>query len=274
MSNSAQKQNSVREILAHQLMLRQESNSSYTLRSFARDLDISPSQISRVLTQRAGLSRLSAEKISKKLRFTPEATRRFLHLVDLEYSRSGSERRRAKEALLQETHAFSDLDRKVFNAMDEWYYRPFLCLTEMDDFREDSAWIACKLGIEEPRVQPMIDQLFELKLLHRVDGRMLPTGGYFSNSNGLPSKSIRKYHRQIMEKAIDAIEGQNTHERYLSTLMLAVDENQMSEAQLYIRQFLDEFKKKFTHELNKKNQVYCLSLQYFGITRDDPEDQG
>lgn len=256
-----------REILARELAARQSHNPAYTLRSFARDLDLSPSQVSRVLTSRAGLSRKSAEQISRRLRFTPEATRRFLALVELEYSRSETERKNARQKLLDESHAFSGLERAAFSAIGEWYHLPLMCLTELDGFREEPEWIARRLKMSADDVLPALEKMLALGLLHRTkEGRLLPSDAYFTNAAGLPSRSIRAFHRQVLEKAMAAIEEQNTHERHLSAVMLAVDEEQFREAQLYIRQFLDDFKKKFTHADLKKNQVYCLSLQYFGIT--------
>ena len=53
---------SLSEILSFQLSQRKQSNPAYSMRAFARDLQISSSQLSMILSGKRGLSVASAKK--------------------------------------------------------------------------------------------------------------------------------------------------------------------------------------------------------------------
>ena len=58
---------SYQDILKAELEKRQRANARYSLRAFARDLGVSPSNLSEILQRKAGLSRIKAQEIAKKL---------------------------------------------------------------------------------------------------------------------------------------------------------------------------------------------------------------
>ena len=56
-----------RLLLKSELASRTNQNPNYSLRAFARDLDLAPSRLSEVLNGKQGLSTQAAEKIAKTL---------------------------------------------------------------------------------------------------------------------------------------------------------------------------------------------------------------
>ena len=82
----------------------------------------------------------------------------------------------------------------------------------------------------------------------------------------IPSREIREYHSQILNKAADSIEDQPRLERDISSVTIAIDENDF----LKVQKKIQEFRRSLAHELaksSKKNRVYCLSLQFFPLTK-------
>jgi transcriptional regulator with XRE-family HTH domain len=60
-----------RDYLAQELLRRKERNPSYSLRSFARDLRLSPSCVSEILNNKRSPSPKNVRKIAEKLALDP-----------------------------------------------------------------------------------------------------------------------------------------------------------------------------------------------------------
>lgn len=86
-------------ILKQILEKRCEKNSRYSLRSFARDLEISPQTLSRILRQKRGLSYEMGVKISQKLPLSEQELIVFLNLIEANFSRSKNKRENARKKL-------------------------------------------------------------------------------------------------------------------------------------------------------------------------------
>ncbi|MBC7692320.1 MAG: helix-turn-helix transcriptional regulator [Methylotenera sp.] len=69
------------ERIRDELLARKQKNSSYSLRAFARDLEIDPSAISRILKGKQTLSLLICLKVIRKLKLSEDESCRFLNAV-------------------------------------------------------------------------------------------------------------------------------------------------------------------------------------------------
>lgn len=65
--SDAKKLDELRALLAQELARRQSRNLRYSLRAFARDLQLSPSFLCQILSSKRGFSSKSAERISSAL---------------------------------------------------------------------------------------------------------------------------------------------------------------------------------------------------------------
>src|ERR1700733_11819237 len=98
-----------RKRLVAELISRQRRNPAYSLRSFARDLGISPAALSQVLNSKRNFSRTNLTKVIEKLGLSPsEKNRAFQELS------SGA-------ADLADDQ-FMTLHDDVFRFMSDWYY--------------------------------------------------------------------------------------------------------------------------------------------------------
>ena len=76
------------EIIKDEFGSRIESNPSYSMRAFARDLEISPSRLSEILNGRGGMSSVMAQKIASKLGLQRSEIDYFKALVERRHGRS------------------------------------------------------------------------------------------------------------------------------------------------------------------------------------------
>lgn len=86
------KKQSYRDYLIEAFEQRKEKNSAYSLRAFARDLEILPATLSQILNKKKGLSIQCAKHICKKLNLKQGEKVFFCYSVGALHSRSKKDR--------------------------------------------------------------------------------------------------------------------------------------------------------------------------------------
>ena len=258
-------QETYRTILAEKLEDRCSKNPRYSLRSFARDLHLAPARLSDILRGRYGLSREAAQKIAHCLRMTEAETRRFCDLVESQHARNPKARRDAALRLESASETpYQQLTLDGFQVISDWVHFAILELCLVEGFQSNFDWIAKQLGISVHVAKAAIERMQRLDLIEEKEGKLLPTDGFTASPNDIPSDAIKKFHRQILEKALLALDFQTVEERDISTMILALDQREIPEAKKYIKDFRRNFDKKFG-KATTKNSVYCLAIQLFGL---------
>lgn len=253
-----------RETLRRELENRCANNPRYSLRSFARDLKISPARLSDVLSGRYGLSRAAAFDIAKVIGLNAQETEFFCNQVDSQHARSKQQREAALALVQDRTAHYRTLSLDGFHVISDWYHYAILELSLTKDFQSDSAWIARALGINQLVVKSAIERLLRLDLLVEKDGFWRAAEDFTASTDGIPSEAIRKFHKQILTKALAAIELQSIAERDLTSMVMAIDSRQLDAAKAEIKKFRRGFDAKFGAS-QSKDRVYCLSIQFFNL---------
>jgi uncharacterized protein (TIGR02147 family) len=238
------------------------------LRAFARDLEVSSSRLSEVLNGRYGLSRESAAAISKRIAWTEAERSFFCDLVESEHARASKKKREARARIESTPSSYQQLSLDSFQVIADWFHYAILELTLIQGFRSDVKWIAGKLGISEHVAAAAIERLKRLDLLEEVDHVLRATDSFTASPSGIPSEALKKFHRQLLEKTLTAIQMQTLEERDLSHLILAIDRSQMTEAKEEIRKFRRSFDARFG-KAQKKDEVYCLGINFFRLQERD-----
>jgi uncharacterized protein (TIGR02147 family) len=255
------------KLLKEALEERCQRNPKYSLRAFARDLQVPAPRLSRWLKGQEGLSRNSATLLAARLGLSPNEAETFVLNMESKYSRAKAMRVAATEKLKTVASAYTPLDVQAFKVIADWYHLATLSLAETKDFQPKPEWVAKRLGISVYQAQGAVERLLELEMLEQDEqGNLTPTGAFFANPTGAPSKSVRSFHSQILEKAKTALEFQTTDERDFSTLLLAVNPAQMDEAKIFIQKFREEFGARFCKPDTDKREVYALAMQFFKIS--------
>ncbi len=253
-----------RETLRRALENRCANNPRYSLRSFARDLKISPARLSDVLNGRYGLSRAAAEQIAKVIGLNAEESEFFCNQVDSQHARSKRQREAALELVSSRSAQYRTLSLDGFHVISDWYHYAILELSLTKDFQSDSEWIARALGISPHVARAAVERLLRLDLLVEKGGVLRAADEFTASPDGIPSEIIRKFHRQILTKALAAIDLQTVEERDLTSMVMAVDSRRLAEAKADIKKFRRSFDAKFGAS-GAKDRVYCLSIQFFNL---------
>lgn len=244
-----------------------QANPRYSLRAFARDLSLSPGQLSKVLNQKQGLSESTAKIISEKLGLSSHESETFLSLVTASDARSRQTRMKAQKALAEKfTEAHQLFEEDQFRLISDWYYLAFIDLAQTQSFKANSKWIAKRLGISVTEVEAAIERLVRLGIFERKGSQYICHPINIQTTTEVPSQSIRDFHRQILTKAQRALNEQSIEEREFSAQTFAIDTKRIPEFKTLIKKFKNEIDRIQNKSKSKKNEVYCLSLQFFRLT--------
>ncbi|MES2964286.1 MAG: TIGR02147 family protein [Bdellovibrionota bacterium] len=257
----------VSDFLGAEFALRKQRNKSYSLRAFARDLDLSPSRLSEVLKGEQGLSEKSADTIAVKLKLKPRVREFWKDLILAESSRSGKVRELAQARLEEKRkeERFRVLREDQFRVVSDWYHSAILEAVALEEFQKQSAeqmetWIAEKIGIPRSLATESLARLIQLGLLKREkSGRLTSYTEPFGAFPETPSAYIRKFHRQVLEMHITSVLEDPMDERELISMILALPKARLGEFRTEMRKFIMEFWQRVENE--PRDQIYSFSVQ-------------
>lgn len=244
---------SYQNILMTELQNRRQKNPRFSLRAFARILDMSPAHLSCLINGKKNLTPKQAKKIVSKL-----------SLSDLE-----------NQALVQDiaglqTDSFQLPDLQIlpddeFKLIADWYHMAILSLGQLPN-RAHARWIAEQLDIDPALAWDAFYRLQRLGLLTVEKGRFSQTTKPLTTKPDVPSKAVRKYHTQNLQLAAEKLETVPTEKRDFSSITMAVHPSKIAKA----KKMILEFRQKLCAELESSpnpSEVYTLSIQLFPVTK-------
>ena len=248
---------------------RMRRNPGYSLRAFARDLEMPASKLSEVLRGLRQLSPQTAAKIASNLQLTEDERALFLNLVVSRQTRNVAARVQAENNLksLVQGAEYGELGLERFKIISDWHHLAILEMTELDEFESNPSWIAGRLGLSTAVVREAIERLLSFGLIARDEaGSLKQTQINLATPTGIPSREIREHHSQILMKAETALHETEISERDFSAITLAFDPVQMPE----VREELKKLRRRLSEKIQDqtaKSRVYCLAIQFFPLDR-------
>jgi len=256
-----------REFFKDKLGQRTQANPQYSLRAFARDLEISPQVLSNVIGGKKNISSEVAIEIARKLGLSEEETSYLHDLVELSKAKSEALREviRYRLSRYESNKAFRTLQEDIFSIISDWHHYAILELSFVDDFRSDPVWIAKRLGIAPAVVRKAIERLVRLEILEERHGTLIKTDVNLATTQDVPSAAIRKLTVQLLAKAGEALEEQPLADRDFGTMTMAIDSKKLPHAKKMIRRFRRDL---MTYlESGERTEVYSFASQLFRISK-------
>jgi len=247
-----------REILLSELTARKQSNAKFSLRAFARGLEVSPSQLSGIISGKRNLTRRQAGKLVEKLALSPGEKRSFLTSAFPEIVQTETNQE-TKRRLLREDE---------FRVISEWYHFAILHLGEISPNNTNPAWIAKRLGIAEIQALEGLSRLKRLGLVvvHK-DGSFKPTEKSLTTTDDIPSEAIKRFHKQNLELAQSKLDTVPIDKREYGAMTISVNPSKLPKLKRMIR----EFQSRISEELEggKRKAVYSFSVQLFPLSLEE-----
>ena len=264
----------VSDFLHLELRKRCEKNGAYSLRAFARDLDMSPSRLCEVLKYNEGLSTARAGTLAQKLKLRSREREFWMNLNLAQHGRSPKSRELAKKRLVELRHAekIKQIREDQFQVISEWYHGALMELPQIKGFEDNPNWMAARLGISVDQVEAGIEKLLKLQLLAKDENGQLISPTVASGvMTEIPSAAIRKAHRQLLERASDSLLNVPMNAREFNSMIIAIPDLEMPRFRREIQQFMNTFYREIGSE--EKTAVYALAIQFFPLQK-NPVPQG
>lgn len=240
-------------------------NSSFSLRAFARLLEISPASLSEFLNGKRVLSEKMIKKIAIKLSLSPSEYSNLTKKIDIEKNRTS----KAEQAI--------DLQNKVqlqndqYFLVADWHYYAILCLVETQDFTKDYEWIAQRLNTSANKVKVCFERLIRLGYLEfDTKGNLHYKDVQLHTTEDVPNTSLKRRHKENFEEASEQLYTTDLEKRDFSFMTLAIDPQKLPEIKEKIRNFQDELIASL--DSSPKKEVYEFCFQVFPRTKNRSKD--
>lgn len=243
-----------KNVLQRELLRRCQVNPKYSLRAFAKALEMSPAALSLILAGKRRLSSKAGERVATKLSLSPKERAFFLNAPK---SANGKDSSAANVQRLS-------LD--AFNMIADWYHLAILSLLEIPGAQLTSKYMSAKLSIHEREAQDAIDRLKRLELVEQVRGRWKQKGTALRFDNTHSTAATLRFNQQLLLKAYQAIENEPFEQRAMSASVFEMNPALVP----MVREELKEFRRKLAQRLKgagEAERVYCLSLQIFPLSK-------
>lgn len=228
-------------------------NPNYTMRSFAKKLEISSGALSEILKKNRRITRKQAEKIVSKLDLDNKQKQEFFEPFVI------------KEKI---ENIGNDVPKKINQdnlEIEHWKIFAILNLIETDNFIFDSSWIAKRLALRENEVREILDYLISEKLLVITKNSQLKrTINRLKTSDGQQSEKIKNGHLTNCDLAKRSIDGVPLEKRDFSSITMPIDPEKLPEAREIIRKFQSEIYALLN--TGSITEVYKLNIQLFPLT--------
>lgn len=263
------KQRDYRSYLKWILADRIARNPRYSLRSFARQLGLHHSMLVQVFQNKKRLSVDRAHLVAHRLELQDKEYEYFCLLVEIENAKANEQKisllKRLQE--ISPTQHAHHLDIEHFQMISEWYHLPILQMVDLSPFKFTPENIAKKLSIHKLEAELAIERLEKLELIEK------DKKGFYKKTNSrllvdsiTPQEALRKFHKQMLLKAIESLTEQTPKEKWIGSETFAFETKHLPQANKIIEQFFDRMVQ-LSLKGENRDHIYHLSTSFFRITQ-------
>lgn len=267
------------ELLQKALNRAVKNNPSYSLRSLARSLKVSPSFLSAVFKGKKKLSLDRFDAVAKALNMddsAQKALRRSLLLGRILKSTKGSKDLEAElfsyEKETKIKSAIEDRDErplKEYLAVDSWYHTAILDMVTCVNFNPDPKHIALKLEIEPRQAEEAMKALSQQGLITCQNGVWSKPQQKLRYPTTRSYPAIRAYHKAMITKALRVLLEQTDdvsfERRLITAISFAANPNYLKKGRTRLMELIYEIADIMTE--GDCTEVYQLNVQLFPLMK-------
>jgi uncharacterized protein (TIGR02147 family) len=246
--------------LESEYLSRKRRNSGYSLRAFAKFLDIPSGRLSQLLTAKRRFTPKLGLKLAGRLNFDPMQTEALLEAIQSARSKGkGVDPQKSKEA-------YRAIEMDSFRAIADPVHFSILSLLELTGFDGSVKAIASSLGMSTVEARIAADRLERMGFVKKEKGkyRILAKESR-TTSHDVSSAALRQAHKKVLQDAADSLDEVAVELRDVTSMTMAIDPRKIPEAKARIREFrrsLSEFL-----ESDIRTEVYRINIQLMPVTK-------
>lgn len=252
-----------------------DRNPRYSHRLFARRAGVrSPSLLKEVIAGRRNLTPRTTEGFIRALGLNTEEAAFFTDLVLLDQASSPEVRTEALErvAASRRFREARPIEGAMVEYLSRWYTPAIRELAHRGDLTDDPEAVARRLRprITTAQARDAIGTLLDLGMLVRDGDVLRPAEVTVKTPHEVAGLVAHAYHRQMLDRARDSIEGADPSERHLLGVTVGIPEALVPQ----LKAELDAFQERLLHLCDQHaaetERVYQLHLHLFPLSERDP----
>ncbi len=217
-------------------------NAAFSLRSFAKFLDIPAGNLSQFLTGKRRFSPDTIKALAAKITDSPEQRKNLLDEIN------AAELEALKKVKVSSTSDYeaSTLTVEEFCDLDEWYYYAVRTLLSLKKPKYEIEWISQQLGITLTQADKALKLLFKYRLIELAsDGRIVRTKKHLTTPDSTKkdpkTHAVKmKLHEQHLKHALDSIHNHDVSKRDITWVNIPANPEKLDRARELIRKFQDD----------------------------------
>lgn len=266
---------------------RKTKNPQYSLNAFARDLELSSSQVSRLLSGSRAFTLRQVFHITSILNLNESETQSLIVEVIKKSNQNAKIPKHVREQFMKESKPaegpatadpgfysstnlmYLQYEVERFKSISQWYHLAILNLTYTKSFKSDPQHIAERLGITHVEAMEAIDRLLHLGLLKKdAEGNLKKTSDSLYIKTMRSESALRKFHGDMLDKAkneLQKTEDADFKNRLINSVTFACAPEHIEALKDLTNRFHEQvlaLTKNGPHE-----EIYQLNCQLFALTQ-------
>jgi uncharacterized protein (TIGR02147 family) len=262
-----------RAFLKDHTSYKRETAPGFSLRGVSRRAGFTAHNfVGLVIKGQRNLGNTSIRKLSKAIGLTGDESEYFENMVMMNQAISHEEknhfyRRMSASKKYLEVH---QLERDQYEFYSKWHYTVIFEMVGLPGFREDAQWIAdrCEPKISAEEAHETIELLVRLKLIERdEDGILSQIEPHLATPPEVGHLSVANFHREMIDRAADAIESVPADQRDISSITMALTPSKFEAAKKKIQSFRRELHALLGAPVEDIEQtIYQINFQLFNLS--------
>jgi uncharacterized protein (TIGR02147 family) len=254
--------------------LNKRAEYGFSLRAFSKRAQLrSSNYLKLVMDGQRNLTQDMAPRFAEACCLRGQAAEYFCALVAFNQAERPKDRDRAYARLsrFKRYRAVHRLDREQEAYHSHWYIPAIRELVARADFRDDPRWIAQRLlpAISAREAEQALNILVTLGMLARDEaGRLQQVDALVQTPEGPLGHHIQRYHRSMMEHAIEAIHRVPARDREIESITLCLSQARMQDLKARLESFCEEVLQEYQAD-SESVRVVQLNLQMFPLTTEE-----
>jgi len=235
---------------------RSRRNPQYSLRSFARALDIDSSTLSALLRRKRPLTAKQAQKLIGALDIQDPALAQNLLLGSIASSDAPP------------SIPYNELAMEAAEVISSWEHYAILALLEVESIKPNMRTISRRLNIPAGVVIECLTRLEKLSLVEKLANEHWKIKSRnMSVVPNVPSQTLKELHKQYIQMALLSLDRDRSAARDISGITMAICSSKLPEA----RKMIQDFRRNLSAFLEgaPKDSVYRLNIQLFPMTQEN-----
>jgi uncharacterized protein (TIGR02147 family) len=236
------------DFLKLELKKKQENNSSYSMRGFAKYLGMDSGSLSAILNRKIPLTIKRFDRLVTKFKLAERQIQQY------------------REEILQSSSspvAFKMLKEDGAIALSKAHYSIILHLFDLSSFKSDVEWIANRVGITIDECSEALHRLESLKLIElQENGNYIKIVDNISFLNGRTpesGKALKELMREYFDLAFRGIDEALDSERLHSGTIFSIKKSELPGIIEHLRNTRVKILSS-QNKIKKKDEVYLLSI--------------